>query len=249
MNFKDRTGNRYGRLTVSELASRAGGKVRWRCHCICGEEIVVVSNNLSSGNTTSCGCFRYEQQCATAHRRKGVFADLTGHRFVRLAVMSFAGALNGKPFWNCLCDCGAMKVVMGQSLRQGKTVSCGCFHREDVRRYATKHGRSGTAAYKRIYKVRREERQNHLDTGWTRRMERALRRLQPVCVVCGAAAGLATDHVLPLSKGHGLVPGNAVRLCISCNSTKHNKDLAQLPQDWQTKIAAAAAAFQTYWES
>ena len=33
-------------------------QVKWLCECICGNQTTVVSNNLSSGNTESCGCKR-----------------------------------------------------------------------------------------------------------------------------------------------------------------------------------------------
>ena len=55
--------------------------------------------------------------------------DLTGQRFTRLLVKSYAG--NGN--WNCVCDCGKTKVVYAGNLRgsgKGKTKSCGCLKSE-----------------------------------------------------------------------------------------------------------------------
>jgi 5-methylcytosine-specific restriction endonuclease McrA len=78
-------------------------------------------------------------------------------------------------------------------------------------------------------------------------MEEALRWLQPACVLCGADDCLSTDHVRPLSKGFGLEPGNAVTLCISCNSTKHDKDLDELPPDVAMKLLAEAKRFRDRW--
>jgi hypothetical protein len=57
MKFIDRTGQVFGRLTVVEQAGRDKlKKVLWRCRCECGNETVVVSGSLVTGNTTSCGC-------------------------------------------------------------------------------------------------------------------------------------------------------------------------------------------------
>lgn len=57
MKFVDRSGQIFGKLTVLEQAGRNNlKKVLWRCKCECGNETVVVSGSLVTGNTTSCGC-------------------------------------------------------------------------------------------------------------------------------------------------------------------------------------------------
>lgn len=57
MKLVDRTGQVFGKLTVIEQAGRDKlKKVLWRCKCECGQETVVVSGSLVTGNTTSCGC-------------------------------------------------------------------------------------------------------------------------------------------------------------------------------------------------
>lgn len=59
--FKDRTSDRYGRLLV---LSHAGKDVRnkhlWLCRCDCGNQKIVVSDNLASGKSKSCGCLKSE---------------------------------------------------------------------------------------------------------------------------------------------------------------------------------------------
>ena len=60
-NFIDRTGQVFGKLTVVEQAGRDKlKKVLWRCKCECGNDTVVISGSLVTGNTTSCGCFLKE---------------------------------------------------------------------------------------------------------------------------------------------------------------------------------------------
>ena len=59
--FKDRTGDRYGRLKVISHKGRDHrGKHLWLCKCDCGNEKVVVGDNLSSGKSNSCGCLKAE---------------------------------------------------------------------------------------------------------------------------------------------------------------------------------------------
>jgi hypothetical protein len=60
--FVARTGQRFGRLVALEHAgSNTYKKVVWRCLCDCGTETFVVSGALTSGNTTSCGCYLKER--------------------------------------------------------------------------------------------------------------------------------------------------------------------------------------------
>ncbi len=49
---------------------------------------------------------------------------------------------------NCVCDCGAVRIVNGYHLKRGCTQSCGCLKNEKTRARATKHGLAKTATYK-----------------------------------------------------------------------------------------------------
>jgi hypothetical protein len=52
-------GRRYGRLTVTEYADVDNyRKIRWKCRCSCGQEIVVRGTDLRTGSIASCGCSR-----------------------------------------------------------------------------------------------------------------------------------------------------------------------------------------------
>lgn len=57
--------------------------------------------------------------------------DETGKRYGRLTVIRFdhTGKTRGA-YWFCKCDCGCTTVAKGNSLRNGKTKSCGCLKRE-----------------------------------------------------------------------------------------------------------------------
>lgn len=63
--------------------------------------------------------------------------DMTGKRFTRLFVVDRAGLKKGGASWNCVCDCGNKKIVVGGMLRNGKTKSCGCLKKEMLHRKFT----------------------------------------------------------------------------------------------------------------
>lgn len=74
--FKDRTGEKFGKLTVVKPSERRGhnGGVFWVCACECGKECEVRSDCLSSGNNTSCGCVLSGwQKAGTLNRRHGLY--------------------------------------------------------------------------------------------------------------------------------------------------------------------------------
>lgn len=69
-NFKDLTGQRFGRLTVIKRVAnyiRPSGKeaAKWLCACDCGNEIEAITNALTSGSVQSCGCLHKERTSAT----------------------------------------------------------------------------------------------------------------------------------------------------------------------------------------
>lgn len=59
--------------------------------------------------------------------------DLVGQRFGRLTVETRSGHNKHKQIlWKCVCDCGTIVEVRGDSLRTGHTTSCGCYNKEQV---------------------------------------------------------------------------------------------------------------------
>jgi HNH endonuclease len=56
----DLTGQRFGKLTVVELAPNIAGatpsKAKWACRCDCGQMTAVTVSNLRYGGCRSCGC-------------------------------------------------------------------------------------------------------------------------------------------------------------------------------------------------
>lgn len=68
--------------------------------------------------------------------------DLTGQKFGRYTVYSFAEIRNNKAYWNCICEWGAVRQVRGTSLTTGKTKSCGCLRRDMLIERNTTHGKA-----------------------------------------------------------------------------------------------------------
>lgn len=121
-------GQQIGMLTVlSEVEPGADSRGhpirRFACRCDCGTEKIVNYHNLKANRLQSCGCTRFKKKPP---------ADLTGHRFGKLTVISEAEAYyqqsgNRKRRWLCKCDCGRESIVLQSNLTSSHgTRSCGC---------------------------------------------------------------------------------------------------------------------------
>lgn len=119
----------YDKLTVIKHHScNKIGHNQWLCQCECGNTKIMTTSNLnyfakkSPGKILSCGCTNNREG-----KNNGRFKDLTGKSFGNLRVLDLVKTKKGKSQWDCLCNCGNRKVIKGESLRSGKTKSCGCF--------------------------------------------------------------------------------------------------------------------------
>lgn len=75
------------------------------------------------------------------------YSDLTGQRFGRLQVTSFAYKKRRITHWNCVCDCGNNCIVGLGNLRSGQTSSCGCLKKDKARERFSKHTHSSDKLY------------------------------------------------------------------------------------------------------
>lgn len=123
-NFKDLTGQKFGRLTViKRVENNKWGRAQWLCQCECGNTTILTGNALLRGNTKSCGCLAAENHL---HH----FFDIVGQKFNRLTVLKYLG----KSKWLCKCDCGNETIVQTSSLKSGRIKSCGCYNLEKAKK-------------------------------------------------------------------------------------------------------------------
>ena len=77
------------------------------------------------------------------------FIDLSGKRFGMLTIIKRVENANAwKTQWLCKCDCGTEKVIRGNDITTGKTISCGCFGLKKRNEASTTHGMSKTRMFR-----------------------------------------------------------------------------------------------------
>lgn len=212
----DLTGQTFGRLLVISQSSlrSASGSIKWECQCSCGKVILVRTDSLKNGHTSSCGCFNREQS-----RVKNLI-DLTGKVFGRLTVLELDRvdkcSYGYNVYWKCQCACGNLKSVVSTSLKFGLIRSCGCL---------------STETKSRLIKIRNE--QHRLKYGLKEPSEVLklrykhkkyrniiLERDGNKCVLCDSQEELHIHHIVPLC--HDVIDNknNLVTLCKSCHEHK-----------------------------
>lgn len=73
--------------------------------------------------------------------------DLMGKRFGRWLVECICEDSGRVKFWRCVCDCGEKRRIVGGSLKNGTSKSCGCLQKELISERSRKHGLSDHPAY------------------------------------------------------------------------------------------------------
>lgn len=118
----DLSGQTFGKLKPIQYNNG-----RWACMCDCGNVAFVKTGNLTSGNSSSCGCAK-----AAARKRKDM---KPGDSFGRWTLMSYLGGSR----WSCVCQCGTEGTASTSNLRDGKTKSCGCLNDEAITTHDMSH--------------------------------------------------------------------------------------------------------------
>lgn len=175
--------------------------------------------------------------------------NLINQRFSKLTVLErVENNKNYRTQWLCKCDCGNTKVILGASLTQGKTKSCGCYSAQYVRdaqsaQAKTRNGlyiESDDVWYGRAATIRYSCRKNNIPFGFDSNMEFALHIKeiapencpvfnQPLLLKGGGFSPYSpsVDKIIP-SKGY--VRGNLQIISYLANSMKRDASIEQLIQ-------------------
>ena len=78
------------------------------------------------------------------YKKTGNRIEMVGERFGKWTVIEFSRkGKRGELYWNCRCDCGSEKEVVGYSLRRGYSKSCGCLNEDKWKEKDLRGIRSG----------------------------------------------------------------------------------------------------------
>lgn len=225
--YKNLINKRFGKLLVFGFKATNNDRAHWECLCDCGHSIVLTSKKLLSNNTKSCGCLKHDFK----------YDSLIGQKFGKLTVINFnetrwAEGKRKRAYWNCLCDCGANKVIEASCLTTGNTLSCGCYQRSkgserSIKRFGLQPGESSFNDLYRNYKSGAKVRNIDFDLS----KEEAKILFKQNCYYCGIEPSqiqklknrngdFIYNGIDRIDSKFGYTTDNCVACCSKCNRAK-----------------------------
>lgn len=184
------------------------------------------------------------------------FIDLTGQRFGKWLVLSRNDEddKHGNVRWSCLCDCGKLVTVIGCSLRNGRSASCGCDFQEKMSLLGKRRRllKPGERVLKALYK-NYTNRSKINNREFTLSLDKFKELINSNCYYCGREPSqiisgkrrierkggsvnkeygdLIYNGIDRVDNTEGYTEFNSVPCCKQCNTKKSNIDIT-----WILKI-------------
>lgn len=171
--------------------------------------------------------------------------DLIGQKFGKLTVQSFSCLnINSASKWNCICECGGIKEILGYSLTRGHSKSCGCLI--GIKGEASSHWKGYgdiSSSYFNIIKKRAESKNFSININIEYIWDLFLKQNKK-CAISGIELNFQSktsefDGTASLDRIHsnkGYIVGNCQWVHKDVNYLKNNMSDKQLV-DWCCKIA------------
>jgi len=153
--------------------------------------------------------------------------NISGQKFERLMVIEDSGKRRrGSVVWTCLCDCGKTIEAIGNELKNGRVLSCGCYHKDVIRK------EKGIASLNRLfYSYKKRANLKGLEFELTKEYFKNI--ITEKCYYCGRSpktiyirkymnGGTTFNGIDRIDNLKGYTQDNIVTCCSTCNYAKRS---------------------------
>lgn len=245
------TGQIFGQLTVLETVKIENERAKCLCQCSCGSAPkYIASRHLKQGKIKSCGCLERLNRENIGFRS---LKDLLGKRFGLLQVIKKAPRnLSFRcQMWECLCDCGNIKILPSSWL--GIYKSCGCLLEKFRHNFGTFNARFTKSktkkANKSLQELKNAIRKLEIYKEWR---SAVFNRDNYACLGCANRQGVKNAHHLihfkEILKKYNIQSieeaaacailwdtNNGITLCEPCHKKLHKEGIKFLPSPTATR--------------
>lgn len=179
--------------------------------------------------------------------------DLTGKKFGKLTVLAISDerGKRNQVKWICKCDCGKKHVVTGESLRNGKSKSCGCLKKNAYNKIKDRELALWKFLYSSTIKKRNKEK-GFTQTDIT--IERFIEISKQKCFYCGqepqnivkdisrsrkkilvSSTTIKFNGLDRINSKEGYFNNNVITCCEKCNRAKNTMTQKEF-KEWIVKV-------------
>lgn len=162
--------------------------------------------------------------------------NILGKRFGRLLVTEESPSRKNRhgsdSMWLCKCDCGNVKIIMGRSLKWGRTKSCGCLQKE-LFKARLSLPESQAAFNKLFYRYKKQAKDRNILFKLSVDYFKILTKGK--CYYCNSNPSYSVKRCEPklngdyiyngidrINSNKGYIKENVVSCCAVCNKMKNN---------------------------
>lgn len=178
--------------------------------------------------------------------------EIIGHKFGKLTVLNISETRGnrGQIRYDCICDCGNTHTVSGESIRSGKSKSCGCNKIEYKPK--TYNPNRENQIWKQLYKSTIEKRSKKKNWIVLISLTEFIKLSKSNCFYCGAEpfiqikdrlnsihidneVKIFTNGIDRVDCMNGYTNNNTVPCCKHCNTAKNTMTDNEF-KDWITRV-------------
>lgn len=134
--YNEFIGKKFNRFTIIEFCGRVNKKIIAKAKCDCGNIHELPFTYIKNSHIKSCGCLNKDN---IKKRQHDFVSKYIGVKINKLTITEYLETKKRKTKVKAICECGNKGEYLLSSLINENTKSCGCFHKEMIKKSLSTH--------------------------------------------------------------------------------------------------------------